>query len=117
VGYGTGSIPELFRRATLGQTGAAGVPSVNPHNQIFAIAIQLGVLGAALVLTMWGAHYLLFRVRSLTAWIGAAVVVENVVSSISSSHLFDFVYVWLYVLGVGVAGGMMLGNANIRPGT
>jgi O-antigen ligase len=89
--------------------GAAAVPSVNPHNQILAIAIQLGLLGAAVLLAKWGAHYFLFRATNLTAWIGTVVVVENVVSSMSSSHLFDFVHGWLYVLGVGT-GRMMFGN-------
>ena len=43
-----------------------------------------------------------------TAWVGTVVVVENVVSSLAHSHLFDFTHGWLYVFGVGVAGGMML---------
>jgi O-antigen ligase len=119
IGHGTGSIPELFRRSAVAQVGAAAVPSVNPHNQILAIAIQLGLLGAAVLLAMWGAHYFLFRATNLTAWIGTVVVVENVVSSMSSSHLFDFVHGWLYVLGVGILGGMMFGNGaprHCRPG-
>jgi O-antigen ligase len=113
MGHGTGSIPDLFRRSTIGQTGAAAIPSVNPHNQILAVAIQLGLVGAAVLLAMWLAHYLLFRGSDLTAWIGTVVVVENVVSSLSSSHLFDFVHGWLYVLGVGIVGGMANRNAEL----
>jgi O-antigen ligase len=108
IGHGTGSMPELFRRSTIGQTGAAAIASVNPHNQILAVAIQLGMIGAQVLLVMWFAHYSLFLSRDLTAWIGTVVVVENVVSSMSSSHLFDFVHGWLYVVGVGVAGGMTI---------
>jgi hypothetical protein len=107
IGHGTGSIPELFRRSTIGQTGAAAVVSVNPHNQIFAVAIQLGIFGAAVLLAMWFAHFNLFRATGVVAWIGTIVVVENVIASLSSSHLFDFVHGWLYVLGVGIMGGMM----------
>ena len=107
IGHGTGSIPELFRRSTVGQTGATAVVSVNPHNQILAVAIQIGALGAALLLAMWVAHLVLFYRTGLTAWIGTVVVVENVVSSLTSSHLFDFVHGWLYVLGVGILGGMI----------
>jgi O-antigen ligase len=110
IGHGTGSIPDLFRRSTLGQTGAAAVSSVNPHNQILAVAIQLGLVGAAVLLAMWAAHYCLFRASDLTAWIGTVVVVENAVSSLTSSHLFDFVHGWLYALGVGIAGGMTHGK-------
>ncbi len=107
IGHGTGSIPELFRRSTLGQTGAAAIVSVNPHNQILAVAIQIGALGAAVLLAMWLTHFLLFNAADLLAWIGTVVVVENVVSSLTSSHLFDFVHGWLYVLGVGIIGGVM----------
>jgi O-antigen ligase len=121
IGHGTGSIPDLFRRSTIGQTGAAAVISVNPHNQFLAVAIQLGLVGATVLLAMWLAHYLLFRAIDLTAWIGTVVVVESVVSSVSSSHLFDFVHGWLYVLGVGIIGGMVRksgnGAANIRSPT
>ena len=112
IGHGTGSIPDLFRRSTLGQTGAAAVSSINPHNQILAVAIQLGLVGAAVLLAMWAAHYCLFRASDLTAWIGTVVVVENAVSSLTSSHLFDFVHGWLYVLGVGIAGGMARGKGH-----
>jgi O-antigen ligase len=114
IGHGTGSIPELFRGSTIGQSGAAAVVSVNPHNQILAVAIQLGLIGAAVLLAMWFAHYFLFHAISLVAWIGSVVVVENVVSSMSSSHLFDFVHGWLYVFAVGVLGGMTLGNSCIH---
>jgi hypothetical protein len=112
MGHGTGSIRDLFQRSTIGQTGAAAVPSVNPHNQILAVAIQLGFVGATVLLAMWVAHYCLFRAPDLTAWIGTVVVVENVISSLSSSHLFDFVHGWLYVLGVGIIGGMVNGNGH-----
>ncbi len=36
------------------------------------------------------------------------VVLQNVFSSLFNSHLFDFHEGWMYVLGVGVAGGMVL---------
>src|SRR5262249_3844008 len=112
IGHGTGSIPELFQRSTVGQAGAAAIRSVNPHNQILAVAIQLGLIGATVLLVMWIAHYLLFRAAGLTTWIGTVVVIENVVSSMSSSHLFDFVHGWLYVLGVGIAGGMTFSRSS-----
>jgi hypothetical protein len=36
------------------------------------------------------------------------VVLQNMFSSLFNSHLFDFHEGWMYVLGVGVAGGMVL---------
>jgi O-antigen ligase len=108
IGHGTGSIAQEFRRAKVGETGAASLAPVNPHNQIFAVAIQLGLIGAAVLLAMWAAHFVLFRGGALVGWIGMIVVTQNVVSSLFNSHLFDFSQGWLYVFGVGVAGGAVL---------
>jgi hypothetical protein len=114
IGHGTGSIPEQFRRTVVGETGAAAVVSVNPHNQIFAVAIQLGAIGAVFLLAMWLAHFMLFRGGGLAAWIGIVVVVQNFASSLANSHLFDFSQGWLYVFGVGVAGGMVLRQRDTK---
>jgi hypothetical protein len=38
------------------------------------------------------------------------VVVQNIVSSLLNSHLFDFHEGWMYVMGVGVAGGMSVAS-------
>ena len=43
------------------------------------------------------------------------VVIENVVSSTTNSHLFDFSQGWLYVFGVGVAGGIVLKKKDTAP--
>jgi O-antigen ligase len=114
AGHGTGSIAAQFRRAAGGKTGAAGVASVNPHDQILAIGIQLGIVGIAALIAMWVAHLMLFRGVGLTPWIGAVIVVQNVVSSLVNSHLFDFTQAWLYIFGVGVAGGMALRERDLR---
>jgi len=108
IGHGTGSIPEQFRRVTAGKTGVSAEATVNPHNQTFAVAIQLGLVGALLLWAMWLAHLFLFRSKSVTAWLGLIVVVENILSSVVHSHLFDFNSGWLYVFGVGVLGGMAM---------
>jgi hypothetical protein len=57
---------------------------------------------------MWIAHLRLFLDEGLAAWIGLVAVVQNIASSLLNSHLFDFHAGWMYVLGVGVAGGMVL---------
>jgi O-antigen ligase len=108
IGHGTGSIAEEFRQVTSGKNGAAAVPTVNPHNQTFALAIQVGLIGAIVLWAMWIAHIRLFRGEGIIAWLGTVVVVENIVSSTVHSHLFDFAHGWLYVFGVGVLGGMVL---------
>jgi O-antigen ligase len=108
IGHGTGSIAEEFRQVTSAKNGAAGVATVNPHNQTFAVAIQIGLIGAIVLWSMWIAHVQLFRAEGIVAWLGTVVVVENIVSSTVHSHLFDFANGWLYVFGVGVLGGMVL---------
>ncbi len=107
-GHGTGSIAAQFRRATAGESGASAVATVNPHDQTFAIAIQIGFVGALILWAMWIAHLLLFRGASVVAWLGTVLVVENIVSSTVHTHLFDFSNGWLYVFGVGVLGGTAL---------
>ncbi len=82
--------------------------ATHPHNQIFAVAIQLGFLGAAILMTMWVAHLVLFRGPGLIAWIGIVLVVQNLASAPFNSHLFDSFHGWLYVFGVGAVGGMAL---------
>jgi hypothetical protein len=80
----------------------------NPHSQILGVAVQLGLIGAALLAAMWIAHLALFRDGSLIAWFGLVVVGSNIVSSLFNSHLFDFTQGWLYVFGLGVTGGAVL---------
>jgi hypothetical protein len=80
----------------------------NPHNQTLNVAVQWGLIGVAVLYTMWWLHLRLFRSDGLAAWIGLLVVVQNIFTSLFNSHLFDFHEGWMYVLGVGVAGGMTL---------
>jgi O-antigen ligase len=114
IGHGTGSMHALFTKSAIGQTGAAASATTNPHNQTFAVAIQLGLIGAAVLWAMWIAHLLLFRGPGLVEWIGLVVVVQNIVGSLFNSHLFDFTQGWVYVFGVGVAGGMVLKNRAMQ---
>ncbi len=107
IGHGTGTIPQLFRRAAASQT-MPEMLTTNPHSQILTVAIQLGLIGTVALIAMWFAHLALFRDGSLIAWFGLVVVVQNVVGSMFNSYLFDFSQGWLYVFGVGVAGGVML---------
>jgi O-antigen ligase len=109
IGHGTGSIRHLFEEAAVGQTGLAAEITKNPHNQTLSVAVQWGIAGIVALYAMWMAHLLFFRGQGLANWIGLLVVVQNLVSSLFNAHLFDFVEGWIYVLGVGIAGGMALG--------
>ena len=107
LGHGTGSITALFRQAAVGETGVQGEVSTNPHNMTFAIAIQIGLVGAVVLWAMWFAQLWLFRGSGLVAWIGLVIVVQNVVGSLFNSFIFDFTEGWLFVFGVGVVAGML----------
>jgi O-antigen ligase len=114
IGHGTGSIRDRYRGAATGE-GASALVADNPHNQVLTVAIQLGMLGAAVLMTMWVAHLALFRGGGLVAWIGIVIVMQNVVSSMFNSHLFDAFHGWLYVFAFGVVGGMMLRGEKDPP--
>ncbi len=114
IGHGTGSIGDQFRRSTKDQTGVAALEATNPHNQTLAVAIQLGAIGVAVLFAMWVAHFLLFRGGGMAAWVGFVVVVQNFVGSLFNTHIFDFTHGWGYVIGVGVAGGVVLKGALNR---
>jgi O-antigen ligase len=115
AGHGTGSARGLFEQAATGaERSASGQVVGNPHNQTLNVAIQWGVLGVIVLYAMWALHLKLFRGEGLAAWIGLLVVVQNIVTSLFNSHLFDFHEGWMYVLGAGVAGGMVLGARKDR---
>jgi O-antigen ligase len=109
LGHGTGMISEAFRRH-------AEPTATNPHNQILAIGIQLGVVGIAVLLAMWAAHWWLFFRPGLAAWIGLIAVTQNIVGSMFNSHLMDFTQSWIYVFAVGVFGGTVLRGCAVKPG-
>ena len=106
-GHGTGAITTTFARTAAADpempTGAT-----NPHNQVFVVGIQLGILGVLVLVAMWVAHLRLFLMPGAAAFVGLSVVLANAVGSLFNSHLFDFSHGWLYVFGVGIAGGAAL---------
>ena len=59
---------------------------------------------------------LLFRGSGFIPSLGMVIVLQNIVSSLFNSHLFDFFHGWLYVFGVGIVGGMVLRAKDEPPG-
>lgn len=117
VGYGTGSVRSLFAQSAIGETGVSAEIIANPHNQTLYAAIQWGAIGIIILYSMWLSHLLMFRGATIPHWIGLLVVAQNIMSSLFNSHLFDFHEGWMYVLGVGVAGGMVLSVKVNGPST
>ncbi len=107
IGHGTGSIPSQFEKFVQNATHAHDIPTRNPHNQTFAIGIQLGVLGIVVLWAMWTVQLaFFFRSDGEAAWIGLVVVTANIVGSLFNSLLFDFTEGWIYVVGLGLAAAM-----------
>jgi O-antigen ligase len=115
LGSGTGSIPEQLSDPIRFEPGVPYFGTVNPHNQILVVTIQLGLIGTITLLGLWIAHLLLFRGEGLISWMGLVAVVENVVGSLFNSHLSDFGEGWIYVFAVGVLGGTALRQAAPPP--
>jgi O-antigen ligase len=115
IGHGTGSTEGLFEQAAIGETGVQAEIVKNPHNQTLNVAVQWGVVGVIVLYAMWLAHLALFRGEGFVSWLGLLIVVQNMLTSLFNSHLFDFVQGWMYVLGVGVAGGMSLALGKGAP--
>ncbi|MBX9775424.1 MAG: O-antigen ligase family protein [Xanthobacteraceae bacterium] len=114
IGHGTGSQREQFRRAISGNERLVGTVTDNPHNQTLFVAIQFGALGTTLLCAMWFAHLLLFRGEGLVAWVGTALIVQNIVAGLFNTSLVEFTHGWMYIFGVGVLGGMTLRNGSGR---
>jgi O-antigen ligase len=109
IGHGTGATRHLFELAATGPSGLAASQVIgNPHNQTLNVAVQWGALGIVILYAMWLSHLVLFRGDGLMPWIGLLVVMQNIFTSLFNSHIFDFHEGWMYVIGVGVAGGMVL---------
>jgi hypothetical protein len=110
LGSGTGALKNLFADAKIDGERDAFVGAKNPHNQTFAIAIQVGLAGVLILWLMWFSHLGLFFGSSWAARFGLLAVAQNVLDSVVNSHLSDFTAGWLYVLAVGVLGGTVLGQ-------
>ncbi len=116
IGHGTGATRELFQRDAAGKSDLEALVTYNPHNQTLAVAIELGFVGAAVLWAMWLSHLLLFwRVASLAGFIGLVAVVQNILGSLFNSHLLDFYQGWIYVLAVGIAGGVVIKEREGSP--
>jgi O-antigen ligase len=106
LGHGTGTIGDLFKKTEA--SGESSLSTYNPHQQVLTIAIQLGLVGVVVLLSLWVAHFVLFNVPGFVAWCGTALVVQVIVASQFNSYLFDFTSAWTYIWGVGALGGTIL---------
>jgi len=109
IGHGTGSTRGLFEQAATGpKVLAAGQVVSNPHNQTLNVAVQWGVVGVVVLYAMWLVHLCCSAAtgwwRGLDCWSWCKIFSLRCSILTSSISTRDG---W-YVLGVGVAGGMVL---------
>jgi O-antigen ligase len=110
-GHGTGSIEHAFAATAesgpqwigtsheVGTHVARAMVTPNPHNQTFAVGIQLGLLGIAVLYAMWLCQLWSFRGPGLVNTLGIVVWMQFVIGSVFYSYLFDFTEAWLFILG------------------
>jgi hypothetical protein len=110
VGHGTGSIRQQFEREGVSNEEVVA----NPHNQTLYFAIEWGAIGIVLLWAMWIVHFKLFTEIGWLSWLGLIIVSQNVIGSIFNSHISDFVEGWIYVMGVGIAAGMISKTRKTR---
>jgi O-antigen ligase len=106
-GHGTGSTKSLYQSLEATRPSPYGEAVPDPHNQFFAIAIQVGLVGGAILLAMWAVQFSMFIGSSFACAIGQAVVIQNFIGSLFNSHLSTVTQGMLYCLAVGLLGGIV----------
>ncbi|MDF3813537.1 MULTISPECIES: O-antigen ligase family protein [Rhodopseudomonas] len=115
LGNGTGSIRSMYQSLQEEQPSPYGKATSDPHNQFLHVALQVGLIGGALLLAMWAAHVWMFAQRGLVSMMGLAVVLQNLIGSLFNSHLSTVTLGMLYCLAVGLLGSARVGIRPAQP--
>lgn len=107
IGYGTGSIRPLYQTVEATQPSPYGSATHDPHNQILHVTLQVGIIGALLLIAMWIAHGMLFTGRDVVSLFGQAVVLQSVIGCLFNSHLASVTQGMLYCLAIGLLGAVV----------
>jgi len=104
-GHGLGCTKPLYQSLEATKPSPYGEVTPDPHNQFFAITIQAGLIGGALLLALWTSHFGMFvGQREFAVLLGQALVIQNVLGSLFNSHLTTVTQGMMYCLGVGLLG-------------
>ena len=100
-GWGTGSYAEIQGHLVAGRSGAAAMPTGDPHNQYLKIAAENGLLGLGIFLAFLVS---LLRQRSTRHYrlAGLAVLAGWCVTSLANSHFSTFQEGHLLALWLGI---------------
>lgn len=107
LGHGAGSTKSLYASLEIERPSPYGEAVPDPHNQFLAIAIQVGLVGGALLIMMWIAHFSLVFGASVPHLLGQAVILQNVLGSLFNSSLSQVTQGTLYCLAIGMLGALI----------
>lgn len=108
IGHGTGSIRPLYQSLEATRPSPYGEAVADPHNQFLHIALQVGLIGGAILLALWVAHFRLFIGRDFASVMGLGIFAMTFVGSLFNSHISQVTQGMLYCLGVGLCGAVIL---------
>lgn len=105
LGHGTGAIRPPFAADARGPLEVRGT---GRDAQSLSVAWQWGLAGVVLLAAMWISHIHLVRGRDGIGWVGLTIIVQTCVGSMLGSNVVGVNEGWIYVIGLGVAGGVAL---------
>jgi O-antigen ligase len=115
LGHGTGSIRPLYQKLEATRPSPYGEAVADPHNQFLHITVQVGLIGGAVLLAMWAAHFWLLCGRDFASAMGLGIFAMTVVGSLFNSHISQVTQGMLYCLGVGLVGAVVLQRGTLAP--
>jgi O-antigen ligase len=115
LGHGTGSIRPLYQSLEATRPSPYGEAVADPHNQFLHTTLQVGLIGGAILLAMWAAHFWLLRGRDFASAMGLGIFAMTVVGSLFNSHISQVTQGMLYCLGVGLLGAVVLHRGAVAP--
>lgn len=115
LGHGTGSIRPLYQKLEATRPSPYGEAVADPHNQFLHITLQVGLIGGAVLLAMWAAHFWLLCGRDFASAMGLGIFAMTVVGSLFNSHISQVTQGMLYCLGVGLVGAVVLQRGTLAP--
>jgi O-antigen ligase len=108
LGHGTGSIRPLYQSLEATRPSPYGEAVADPHNQFLHIALQVGLIGGAILMALWIAHFRLFIGRDFSSVMGLGIFAMTFVGSLFNSHISQVTQGMLYCLGIGLLGAVVL---------
>lgn len=99
-GIGTGGFEQGLKNETQNLTGAAAIKSNDPHNQYLKIAVEQGLIGLVIFLSVIFCAFISKNVSSPYRIIGLGVLLSWCATSLANSHFSTFHeghFIWFWL--------------------